>query len=152
MRPFAPSDVRELTGWLTSAAQTLRQADRLADMVVEELRRRRILLPVRSALEAIIHVAIRRGIRIAHRALASGLSGGQKLDLDKLLDPHEGTSVTVLAWARTPALSPAAANLDGIAERIRFLRSLNLSATLIERIPVKVFDEFAADTTRIAVS
>nr|BAH89349.1 transposase [uncultured bacterium]BAH89375.1 transposase [uncultured bacterium]BAH89389.1 transposase [uncultured bacterium]BAH89466.1 transposase [uncultured bacterium]BAH89698.1 transposase [uncultured bacterium] len=59
MRPFVPSDVRVLTGWLTPAAQTLRQADVLADMVVEELRRRRILLPARPALEAIIHVAIR---------------------------------------------------------------------------------------------
>ncbi|XHE16579.1 DUF4158 domain-containing protein (plasmid) [Agrobacterium deltaense] len=97
MRPFVPSDVRVLTGWLTPAAQTLRQADVLADMVVEELRRRRILLPARPALEAIIHVAIRRGIRIAHRALADGISEGQKLDLDKLLDPREGTSVTILA-------------------------------------------------------
>lgn len=150
IRPFAPSDVRALTGWLTPAAQTLRQADKLADMVVEELRRRRLLLPTRAALEAIIHIAIRRGIRIAHRALAGGLSDYQKLDLDKLLDPREGTSVTVLAWARTPALSPAAANLDRIAERIRFLRSLNLPAALMERIPVKVFDEFAAEGMRMS--
>ncbi|KAB2729235.1 DUF4158 domain-containing protein [Brucella intermedia] len=150
IRPFTPSDVRSLTGWLTPAAQALRQADKLADMVIEELRRRRILLPTRSALEAIIHVAIRRGVRIAHRALAGGLSDDQKLNLDKLLDPREGTSVTVLAWARTPALSPAAANLDKIAERIRFLRSLNLSATLIERIPGKVFDEFAAEGMRMS--
>ena len=129
MRPFVPADVKALTGWLTPAAQTLRQADALADMVVEELRRRRILLPARAALEAILHLAIRRGIRIAHRALASGLSEAHKLDLDKLLDARDGTSVTVLAWARTPALSPAAVNLDRIAERIRFLRSLNLPAT-----------------------
>jgi len=150
MRPFAPADVKALTGWLTPAAQSLRQADALADMVVEELRRRRILLPARQALEAILHLAIRRGIRIAHRALAGGLSEGQKLDLDKLLDPREGTSVTILAWARTPALSPAAANLDRIAERIRFLRSLNLPATLMERIPAKVFDEFAAEGMRMS--
>lgn len=90
IRPCAPSDVRALTGWLTPAAQTLRQADKLADMVVEELRRRRIRLSTRSALEAIIHVVIRRGIRIANRALAGGLSDDQKLKLDKLLDPREG--------------------------------------------------------------
>lgn len=131
IRPFAPSDVRALTGWLTPAAQTLRQADALADMVVEELRRRCILMPARAALEAITHVAIRRGVRIAHRALAGGLSEVQKVELDKLLDPREGTGVTVLAWARSPALSPAAVNLDRIAERIRFLRSLNLPTTLI---------------------
>ena len=145
MRPFAPSDVRALTGWLTPAAQTLRQADTLADMVVEELRRRRILLPARGALEAIIHVAIRRGIRIAHRALAGGLSEQQKLDLEKLLDPRERTSVTILAWERTPALSPTAVNLDRIAERVQFLRSLNLPTELMERVPAKVFDELAAE-------
>ena len=150
MRPFVPADVKALTGWLTPAAQTLRQADALADMVVEELRRRRILLPARAALEAILHLAIRRGIRIAHRALASGLSEAHKLDLDKLLDARDGTSVTVLAWARTPALSPAAVNLDRIAERIRFLRSLNLPATLMERIPAKVFDELAAEGMRMS--
>lgn len=150
IRPFAPSDVRALTGWLTPAAQTLRQADKLADMVVEELRRRRILLPTRPALEAIIHVAIRRGVRIAHRALAGGLSDDQKLNLDKLLDPREGKNLTVLTWARTPALSPAAVNLDRLAERIHFLRSLKLSATLMERIPGKVFDEFAAEGMRMS--
>ncbi|WP_284316938.1 Tn3 family transposase, partial [Labrys miyagiensis] len=150
MRPFASSDVRALTGWLTPAAQTLRHADALAEMVTEELRRLRILLPARPALEAIVHLAIRRGIRIAHRALIGGLSHGQKLDLDKLLDAREGTSVTVLAWARTPALAPTAVNLDRIAERIRFLRSLNLSATLMERIPAKVFDEFAAEGMRMS--
>lgn len=139
---------------LRPAAQTMRQADKLADIVVEELRRRRILLPTRSALEAIIHVAIRRGIRIAriaHQALAGELSEVQKLGLDKLLDPREGTSLTVLAWVRTPALSLAAANLDRIAERIRFLRSLNLSPALMERIPAKVFEEFAAEVMRTSV-
>ncbi|MBA3043387.1 MAG: DUF4158 domain-containing protein [Rhizobiaceae bacterium] len=50
IRPFAPSDLRTLTGRLTPAAQTLRQADKLANMVVEELRRRSILQPTRSAL------------------------------------------------------------------------------------------------------
>lgn len=58
--------------------------------------------------------------------------------------------MTVLAWAGTPALSPAAVNLDRIAERIRFLRSLNLSATLMACIPVKVFDEFAAEGMRMS--
>ena len=150
MRPFASSDVRALTGWLTPAAQTLRRADVLADMVVEELRRRRILLPARGALEAIIHVAIRRGIRIAHRALAGGLSEGQKRDLDKLLDPRAGTNVTIHAWARTPALSPTAINLDRIAERVQLLRSLNLPMELMERIPAKVFDELAAEGMRMS--
>ncbi|MGY6710101.1 MAG: Tn3 family transposase [Rhizobiaceae bacterium] len=150
IRPFAPSDVRVLTGWLTPAAQTLRQADKLADMVVEELRRRRLLMPTRAALEAIIHVAIRRGIRIAHRALAGGLSDDQRLELDKLLEAREGTNLSVLAWARTPALAPAAVNLNRIAERIRFLRSLNLPMTLMERIPAKVFDEFAAEGMRMS--
>nr|WP_245416008.1 Tn3 family transposase [Mesorhizobium denitrificans] len=150
IRPFVPSDVRALTGWLTPAAQALRRADALADMVVEELRRRRILLPARGALEAIIHVAIRRGIRIAHRALAGGLSEDQKRDLNELLDPREGMSVTVLAWARTPAMSPTAINLDRIAERVQFLRSLNLPVELMERIPAKIFDELAAEGTRMS--
>ncbi|MGE0283436.1 MAG: Tn3 family transposase, partial [Rhizobiaceae bacterium] len=150
MRPFGPSDVRALTGWLTPAAQTMRRADALADMVVEELRRRRILLPARGALEAIVHVAIRCGIRIAHRALAGGLSERQKLDLDKLLDPRAATSVTILAWTRTPALSPTAINLDRIAERVQFLRSLNLPIELMERIPAKVFDELAAEGMRMS--
>uniref|UniRef100_UPI0032667BDF hypothetical protein n=1 Tax=Mesorhizobium sp. SB112 TaxID=3151853 RepID=UPI0032667BDF len=114
------------------------------------MRRRRILLPASGALEAIIHVAIRRGIRIAHRALAGGLSEGHKRDLDKLLDPRAGTNVTILAWARTPALSPTAINLDRIAERVQLLRSLNLPMELMERIPAKVFDELAAEGMRMS--
>ncbi|MDE3761474.1 hypothetical protein [Sinorhizobium meliloti] len=40
---------------------------------------------------------------------------------------------------------PAAVNLDRIAGHIRFLPSLNLPTTLMERIPAKVFDEFTAE-------
>ncbi|WFU51535.1 Tn3 family transposase [Sinorhizobium terangae] len=149
-RPFASSDVRALTGWLTPAAQTLRRADALAEMVVEELRRRHILLPARAALETIIHVAIRRGLRIAHRALAGGLSESQKLDLDRLLDMRAGTTVTTLAWIRAPALSPNAANLDRIAEQVQFLRSLALPANLAERIPAKLFEELASEGMRMS--
>ncbi|MBD9375552.1 hypothetical protein IB238_23355 [Rhizobium sp. ARZ01] len=58
--------------------------------------------------------------------------------------------MTVLAWARSPALSPAAVNLDRIAERIRLLRSLALPVTLMERIPVTVFNEFAAEGMRMS--
>ncbi|WP_425503389.1 DUF4158 domain-containing protein [Rhizobium oryzihabitans] len=73
MRPFSPSNVRAPACWLTPVALTLRQKDKLADRVAEELRRRRILTPTRSALESILYVAIQRGIRITHRALAGGL-------------------------------------------------------------------------------
>jgi type IV pilus biogenesis protein CpaD/CtpE len=102
----------------------MRRADILADMVLDELRRRHILLPSRAALEAIIHIAIRRGIRIAHRALANGLSQNQKDSLEGLLAMRESTSVTILAWLRAPSLSPNAINLDRIAERVQLLRSL----------------------------
>ena len=48
-RGLPPTDLETLFGhvlhWCNEYAQTLRQADALADMVVEELRRRRILLP-----------------------------------------------------------------------------------------------------------
>lgn len=148
-RPFSSTDIRVLTGWLTPAAQTLRHADALADMVLE-VRRRHILLPTRAALETIIHVAIRRGVRIAHRALSNGLSESQKVSLDALLEIREGTAVTALAWLRAPSLSPNAVNLDRIAERVKLLRSLALPAELADRIPVKLFDELSAEGNRMS--
>ena len=149
-RPFSSADVRALTGWLTPAAQTMRRADTLAEMVFEELRRRHILLPPRAALETIIHVAIRRGVRIAHRALSNGLTQHQKVDLDALLNMREGTAVTTLAWLRAPSLSPNAVNLDRIAERVKLLRSLTLPAELADRIPAKLFDELSAEGSRMS--
>jgi hypothetical protein len=35
-RPFSPADIKGLTGWLTPAAQSMRRADILADMVLDE--------------------------------------------------------------------------------------------------------------------
>ncbi len=150
VRPFSSTDIRVLTGWLTPAAQTLRHADALADMVLEEVRRRHILLPTRAALETIIHVAIRRGVRIAHRALSNGLSESQKVSLDALLEIREGTAVTTLAWLRAPSLSPNAVNLDRIAERVKLLRSLALPPELADRIPAKLFDELSAEGSRMS--
>ncbi len=149
-RPFSPSDIRILAGWLTPAAQAMRHADALAGMVLEELRRRHILLPSRAALEAIIHVAIRRGIRIGHRALANGLSQSQKAELDALLTLREGMAVTTLAWLRAPSLSPHAINLDRIAERVKLLRALALPPELAERIPAKLLGELAAEGMRMS--
>jgi Domain of unknown function (DUF4158) len=150
LRPFAAADLRLLAAWLTPAAQTLRQADILAGMVLEELRRQRILLPTRAMLEAIVHLAVRRGLRIAHRALAGGFSEDHRRDLDQLLDPHPGTNVTTFAWARTPPLAPTIRNLGGIAERLRLLRAIALPADLATRIPAKLNDDFAAEGMRMS--
>ena len=150
LRSFASKDVKELAAWLTPAAQTQRNADTLADMVLEELQRRNILLPSRASLETIIHLAVRRGQRLAHRALASGLSSSHAHNLENLLNIREGTNLTTLAWLHTPSLSPTATNLNQIAERIQLLRSLALPVGLAERIPSQICDKLSAEGLRMS--
>ena len=72
-RTFGHAEARTIGVSLTAAAGTRRSPAELAAALVEELRRRWILLPASGVLERLIHAARVRAERVVHRALTEGV-------------------------------------------------------------------------------
>ena len=123
-RSFGWAEARALVAWLGPMAQTGRRSAQLAGMLIDELRRQRILLPTPRVLELVIHHACARAERVTHRALLEGMAPEQAAALDRMLTPlSERGGTSTLAWLRQAPDSPAARNLVGLVERLRTVRA-----------------------------
>jgi TnpA family transposase len=82
---FSQAASRVLIAQLTPAAQVDPRSSRLATMAVDELRRKKILLPSAKVLELLVQQARARGERLSHRAIIGHISDQQQRTLDQLL-------------------------------------------------------------------
>jgi TnpA family transposase len=114
--------------WALPLATTVRNPETLAASIIEELRRRRILLPPIAVLELVVRQAYRRATTVMQRAFTTALSVQTGMALEKLIEVEDGATVCQLAWLRTASLSPAARNLLGLIERLRLDRCRSPSA------------------------
>src|SRR5271163_2983526 len=148
-RAFDRAVLKDLMGWLMPSAQVTRAAEPLIDMMIDELRRRQILLPPPRVLELVVHQARHRGERVIHEALIGTLSVERRAVLDALLAIRPETTVTQLAWLQNASRSPAARNIPRLIERLQVIREFALDRRLAERVPTLVFDRLAAERRRM---
>jgi TnpA family transposase len=149
-RSFGRAEARALVAWLGPMAQTGRRPVQLAGMLVDELRRRRILLPTPRVLELVIHHARARAERVTHRALLEGMAPEQAAELDRMLTPlSERGGTSTLAWLRQAPGSPAARNLVGLVERLRTVRELGPDRDREGAVPPAAFDALAGEGLRM---
>ena len=141
---FDRASSRRCLAWLIPIAQTVHRPDRLLEMLLEEMRRQRILLPIPRVLEMLVRQARVRAELVSYRALTDGLSEAQVAALDSLLEPRPDTSVSSLAWLLQAPQSPAARNMLALVERIGFLRNLRIECARQRNIPSVAFGRIAA--------
>ncbi len=146
---FERSDMRSLIAWLTPMAHKLGASGQLISMLINELRSRRILLPSATVLEMMVHQARARAESTLHRALAGGLSAETRKTLDQLLEPMPEDATSRMAWLKSASQSPAARNLLGLAERIRFVRALEIDSKRRLNIPAQAFERLADEGLRM---
>ncbi len=147
---FGRAEARDLVTWLTPVTQANRKPGQLAGLLVEELRRRRILLPTPMVLELVIHHARIRAERALHRALIDGMGPVQLAALDELLAvPADSAGPSPIAWLRQPPGSPAARNLVGLVERVRTVRAIGLDWNCEAAVPPAAFDALAGEGLRM---
>jgi hypothetical protein len=148
---FVRSDLRASINWLSPMAHKPRGPEQLVSMLIDELRRRRILLPSAAVPEMIVHQARGRAERTLHRALVNGLSSSTRASLDRLLEPMPEKTTSRLAWLRSAQQSPAARNFLGLAERARFVRMLGIDRKRRSDIPAQAFERLADEGLRLSV-
>src|SRR5215210_196639 len=84
-RTFGLREHREVSAWLLTLARGMDRGLALVRVLLEELRRRRILAPALSVIDRLASAVRHRARREAYRALTADLSPAQRVRLDELL-------------------------------------------------------------------
>ena len=151
MEQFATRHYRALSAWLELTALQTTQGILLARAVVEELRRRRVVLPPLAVVERLCAEAATRAQRKVFALLTEDLSIEQRTRLDGLLEMREGSSYSTLAWLRLPPGAPTARAVLAHIERLRAIRELGLSPETSRRLHQNRLLQLAREAAQTAV-
>ena len=133
-RAFGPRPAAELAGWLQWHAIENDRLAHLADLAVEECRRRRIILPPPRTLERLCVEARYRARREVQRRLTDGLSAEQRQQLDALTQRRAETSQSWLTWLRQMPEATKPVVMLGLIERLEHVHAINLDAARGHRV------------------
>lgn len=106
MEQFGRREYRSISSWLEPIALQTTRGMVLAQAVVKELRKRRIVLPPVPTIERLCGEAATRAQRKVFSLLTEDLSVEQRGRLDGLLELRPGSSYSTLSWLRLPAGAP----------------------------------------------
>lgn len=132
---FTESIQRDLAGWLLPLALRTDKGMVLVASLIQEMRRRCIIVPALSVIERLGSEVRRRAQRQIFKTLTNGLSKAQREKLDRLLEHHpDKKRLSWLGWLRKPSGRPTPANFLSLLERIEFVRSCGMEADRALRV------------------
>jgi hypothetical protein len=126
LRPFGTHPAAELAGWLLPHAIENDQLAHLAELVMEECRQRRIIVPQPRRLERLCVEVRYRARREAQRRLTDGLSADQRRRLDALMQRREDTGQSWLTWLRQIPEAAKPTAILGLIERLNHVRAIGI--------------------------
>lgn len=151
MEPFAAKHYRSLSAWLEPTALQTTRGILLAQAVVEELRKRLIVLPPVAVIERLCAEAATRAQRKVFALLTGDLSIEQRTRLDGLLELREDSPYSTLAWLRLPPGAPSARAVLAHVERLRAIRAIGLSPEISLRLHQNRLLQIAREAGQTAV-
>jgi TnpA family transposase len=121
---------RELVAWLLPVALATTKAPAIAAALMDELRRRQLIVPAPSVLELMVGTAMLLAERHVAGQLTRDLSPTQVAALEALLQIKDGAPTSGLAWARQPPGAPGHRALARLIEQLDHLRAIGLDPAL----------------------
>ena len=149
---FKRQHYKELAHWLVDTAMQTTQGVVLAHAVVDELRRRQIVVPPIQVIELLIATASTRAQRRVYQLLTASLSSVQRQALDAILERRAGTPYSTLAWLRTPPGAPSARGILAHIERLVAIRALGLPADIGKSVHQNRLLRIAREAAQTAVN
>jgi len=148
-KTFDRAASRLCVAWLIPVAQTIWKPDKLVEMLLGEMRRQRVLLPIPRVLEMLVRQARARAESVSYMALTNGLTEAQLGALGTLLEQKPDAAVSSKAWLLQAPQSPAPRNILALIERIKFVRNLGIERARQRNVPSIAFDRIAAECLRL---
>jgi TnpA family transposase len=125
---------RWLAGWLLPRAIENDRLSDLAELVMEECRQRRIVVPPPRRLERLCIDLRYQARREIERRLTGGLSAEQRRRLDALTQRRAETSQSWLVWLRQMPEATKPAAMLGLIERLGHVRAIGLDPARGHRV------------------
>ena len=149
---FTRDHYKELAHWLVDTAMQTTQGVVLAHAVVDELRRRQIVVPPIRVIELLVATASTRAQRRVYQLLTASLSAAQRQALDAILERRAGTPYSTLAWLRMPPGAPSARGILAHIERLVAIRALGLPADIGKSVHQNRLLRIAREAAQTAVN
>ena len=127
LKQFTSADYRRLVGQMAELAQQTDRGIVLAEALVEQLRKERIIMPALDVIERACSAALTRGTRQVHEALTETLKEHHRRALDGLLVTREGTKNSSLTWLRQPPGPPRPKHILVHLGRLKTIQDLQLA-------------------------
>ena len=127
LEPFTAEHARAVVSWLEPAAAQTTRGLVLAQTLIAELRKRRIVLPPMAVIERLCAEAATRAQRTVFARLTDGLDTERRRELDRLLDLRDDSPYSILAWLRTPPGPPTARAIVTHIKRLHTIRAIGLA-------------------------
>ncbi len=148
LRPFGTRPAAELTGWLLPHAIENDRLAHLAELVMEECRQRRIIVPRPQRLERFCVEVRHRARREVQRRLTEGLTADQRRQLDALPGRRENTNQSWLAWLRQMPEAAKPVAMLGLIERLKRVRTIGLDPARGHRVHQARLAQLAREASR----
>jgi hypothetical protein len=114
-----------------AAAWSTDKGEPIARGILEGLRAGKLILPTTDTIERLGLAGRAEGRRRAAAALVATLTAEQLGRLDRLLVNDIKLNSTPLAWLRDTPESPSTTNINGIVERLAFVRAFSVPAKIV---------------------
>ena len=126
LRPFGTRPAAELAVWLLPRAIENDRLVHLAELVMEECRRRRIVVPPPRRLERLCVDLRFQTRRELERRLTGGLSAEQRRRLDALTQRRAESGQSWLVWLRQMPEATKPGAMLGLIERVNHVRAIGI--------------------------
>jgi Domain of unknown function (DUF4158) len=147
-RPFGKHTAAELADALHPRALENDRLFHLAELVMEECRRRRIVVPAPRRLERLCIDLRFRARREIERRLTVGLSNEQRRQLDALTQRRAESGQSWLVWLRQMPQATAPAAMLGPIERLNHVRTIGVDAERGHRVHQARLTQLAREAGR----
>lgn len=145
---FSPVRRRDILAWLLPVALATTNASSIATTLMDELRRRHLIVPGPFIVEQMVAAVTALAERHVAHQLTRGLLPAQREALDTLLAIKEGTSMSVLAWVRQPPGAPGHRALARLVQQIAALRAITLDPACAEGVHTERLRKLAREGAR----
>ena len=150
-RVYSARREKGVAAWLLPTALMTDCPIALVGAVLEELRRRNIVLPPAAAIERLCRKVRHQARQQIHRTLIEGLTSHQRQHLEALLEPEPEARFSRLAWLLQAPTGANSAAMLAVLDRLTHVRGLGLAAERGHRIHQNRLRQLAREGSRTTV-
>lgn len=142
LRNFRRGDLPLALDLSARAAEQTDRGEPILRALMDGLRQQRFILPSADTLERAGLAGRARARKAAAARIVESMNDAELARIDDLIVNSSDFGMTPLAWLRNFEEAPTTANINGLLERLRYVRGIGIDAAIATRIPEFRFAQF----------